>query len=36
VFVTTPQPRAAFALDQVEWREVLGRSPASLPVVFEA
>ena len=35
VFVDTPQPRAAFPLDAVEWREVLGRSPASLPVVFE-
>ena len=35
VFVETPQPRAAFDLDAVEWRQVLGRSPASLPVVFE-
>ena len=34
VFVETPQPRAAFDLDAVEWRQVLGRSPASLPVVF--
>jgi hypothetical protein len=35
VFVETPQPRAAFDPDLVEWRQVLGRSPASLPVVFE-
>jgi len=35
VFVETPQPRAAFDLGAVEWRQVLGRSPASLPVVFE-
>jgi cytochrome P450 len=35
VFVQTPQPRAAFDVDAVEWRQVLGRSPASLPVVFE-
>jgi len=35
VFVETPQPRAAFDIDAVEWRQVLGRSPASLPVVFE-
>jgi cytochrome P450 len=34
VFVETPQPRAAFELDAVEWRQVLGRSPVSLPVVF--
>jgi hypothetical protein len=35
VFVETPQPRAAFDPAAVEWRQVLGRSPASLPVVFE-
>jgi len=34
VFVETPQPRAAFDVDGVEWRQVLGRSPVSLPVVF--
>jgi cytochrome P450 len=34
VFVETPQPRAAFDLDAVEWRQVLGRSPVSLPVTF--
>ena len=36
VFVETPQPRAAFDVDAVEWRQVLGRSPVALPVVFEA
>lgn len=35
VFVETPQPRAAFDLASVEWRQVLGRSPSALPVVFE-
>jgi cytochrome P450 len=34
VFAETPQPRAAFDLDAVEWRQVLGRSPVALPVVF--
>jgi cytochrome P450 len=34
VFVTTPQPRAAFDVDAVEWRQVLGRSPVALSVVF--
>ena len=34
VFVETPQPRAAFDLDAVQWRQVLGRSPSALPVVF--
>jgi len=34
VFVETPQPRAAFDVDAVEWRQVLGRCPVSLPVVF--
>jgi len=34
VFVETPQPRAAFDVGSVEWREVLGRSPVVLPVVF--
>jgi cytochrome P450 len=36
VFVETPQPRAAFDLDTVEWRQVLGRSPVALPVRFGA
>jgi cytochrome P450 len=34
VFVVTPQPRAAFDVDTVEWRQVLGRGPVALPVVF--
>jgi cytochrome P450 len=34
VFVDTPAPRAAIDLSDVEWRQVLGRSPASLPVTF--
>jgi cytochrome P450 len=34
VFVETPPPRAAFDLAAVEWRQVLGRSPVSLPVAF--
>ena len=32
VFVIGPQPRATVDLAGVEWRQVLGRSPASLPV----
>ncbi len=36
VFVDGPQPRATADLAQVEWRQVLGRSPASLPVTVGA
>jgi cytochrome P450 len=32
LFVEDPQPRAAIDLSDVTWRQVLGRSPASLPV----
>jgi cytochrome P450 len=32
VFVAAPAPRAAVDLTDVEWRLVLGRSPATLPV----
>jgi hypothetical protein len=32
VFVDRPSPRAAVDLTDIEWRMVLGRSPASLPV----
>jgi len=32
VFVTSPAPRAAVDLADVEWRQVLGRSPVALPV----
>jgi len=32
VFATTSQPRATFDVTDVEWRQVLGRSPAALPV----
>jgi cytochrome P450 len=32
VFVTAPAPRAAVDLADVEWRQVLGRSPVTLPV----
>jgi cytochrome P450 len=36
VFVEGPSPRAAVDLSGVEWRQVLGRSPASLPVTIGA
>jgi hypothetical protein len=36
VFATTPQPHAAFDFTDVEWRQVLGRSPAALPVTVGA
>jgi cytochrome P450 len=36
VFTTAPQPRAAIDLAGVEWRQVLGRSPAALPVTVGA
>ncbi len=36
VFVAGPQPEAAMDLATVEWRQVLGRSPASLPVTIGA
>jgi cytochrome P450 len=35
-FVDGPQPRAAADLADVEWRQVLGRSPVSLPVTVGA
>jgi cytochrome P450 len=34
VFADGPQPTPAFDVDDVEWRQVLGRSPVSLPVAF--
>ena len=36
VFATASQPRAAGDLAGVEWRQVLGRSPAALPVTVGA
>jgi hypothetical protein len=36
LFVTAPAPRAAVDLAAVEWRQVLGRSPAALPVTIGA
>ena len=36
VFVDAPAPRAAVDLTDVEWRQVLGRSPAALPVTVGA
>ena len=36
VFVDGPSPRAAVDLTDVEWRQVLGRSPATLPVTVGA
>ena len=35
-FVAGPPPRAAADLSDVTWRQVLGRSPAALPVTVEA
>jgi len=36
VFVDAPAPRAAVDLTDVEWRQVLGRSPVALPVTVGA
>jgi len=36
VFVAGPVPRSAVDLSDVTWRQVLGRSPASLPVTVGA
>jgi cytochrome P450 len=36
VFADGPQPKPGSDLDEVEWRQVLGRSPVSLPVAFGA
>ena len=36
VFVSSSPPRAGTDLSGVEWRQVLGRSPASLPVTVGA
>jgi hypothetical protein len=36
LFVEDPQPRAAIDLSEVTWRQVLGRSPATLPVTVGA
>jgi cytochrome P450 len=36
VFAAGSQPRAAIDLADVEWRQVLGRSPARLPVTVGA
>jgi hypothetical protein len=36
MFVASPTPRAAVDLADVEWRQVLGRSPVALPVTIGA
>jgi cytochrome P450 len=36
VFADGPPPKPVSDLDAVEWRQVLGRSPVSLPVAFGA